>query len=420
MTIPKPSWLKVQLPHGREWRHVEEVLASKNLHTVCDEARCPNKGECWGAGTATFMIMGDTCTRGCRFCAVKTARQGQPLDPSEPLHLAEAVKALGLKYAVITSVDRDDLPDRGAAHFASCIRAIHEMSPGTLVEVLIPDYVGTELSTVLDAKPDVLAHNVETVRRLQPVRDPRASFDKSLQTLREAYAAGIPTKSSLLLGLGETENEVLDALRELRSAGVSIVVMGQYLRPTPHEIPVAEYINPGRFAEYAEKARALGFASVISAPFARTSYHAHEAWGAVDKQVQETGSSPQRGHEVEPEGKAQSARRLDTMKLEVVGKPAGCKLLRMTLEAEAPLSPASRVQRISIRGDFFAVPEEAFDEVEHELEGTVLAELGARFDALVLEKGIQCAGIGGAGLAELVVNLLAQNQLAQKEQHHGT
>jgi len=305
MTIPKPSWLKVQLPHGREWRHVEEVLASKGLHTVCDEARCPNKGECWGAGTATFMIMGDTCTRCCRFCAVKTAHQGQPLDPAEPLHLAEAVKALGLQYAVITSVDRDDLPDRGAAHFAACIRAIRELSPGTLIEVLIPDYVGTELSTVLDAKPDVLAHNVETVRRLQSVRDRRASFDKSLQTLREAYAAGIPTKSSLLLGLGETEDEVLDALRELRSAGVSIVVMGQYLRPTPQEIPVTEYITPTRFAEYAEKARALGFASVISAPFARTSYHAREAWGAVDNPARKTGSGPRRGHEAETEGNTQ-------------------------------------------------------------------------------------------------------------------
>lgn len=286
MTIRKPSWLKVQLPHGREWRHVEEVLASNGLHTVCDEARCPNKGECWGAGTATFMIMGDTCTRGCRFCAVKTARQGQPLDPAEPSHLARAIKALGLKYAVITSVDRDDLPDRGSAHFAACIRSIRELSPGVQIEVLIPDYVGTELSTVLDARPNVLAHNVETVRRLQPVRDRRASFDKSLQTLREAHAAGIPTKSSLLLGLGETKDEVLDALRELRSAGVSIVVMGQYLRPTPQEIPVTEYITPRRFAEYAEKARALGFASVISAPFARTSYHAREAWSALDGQTQ--------------------------------------------------------------------------------------------------------------------------------------
>jgi lipoic acid synthetase len=277
----KPSWLKIQLPHGNTWRHVEEILASHGLHTVCDEARCPNKGECWGAGTATFMIMGDVCTRGCRFCAVKTAKHGRPLDPDEPRQLAEAVQALGLKYAVITSVDRDDLPDLGASHFAACIRAVRELSPDTKIEVLIPDYRGTELEPVLAARPDMLAHNVETVRRLQHVRDPRASFDKSLQTLREAHSADIPTKSSLLLGLGETEEEVLQALKELRNEGVSIVVMGQYLRPTPREIPVVEYVTPMKFADYAQKAKALGFASVISAPFARTSYHAQETWSAA-------------------------------------------------------------------------------------------------------------------------------------------
>ena len=277
----KPSWLKIQLPHGNTWRHVEEILASHGLHTVCDEARCPNKGECWGAGTATFMIMGDVCTRGCRFCAVKTAKHGRPLDPDEPRQLAEAVQALGLKYAVITSVDRDDLPDLGASHFAACIRAVRELSPDTKIEVLIPDYRGPELEPVLAARPDMLAHNVETVRRLQHVRDPRASFDKSLQTLREAHSADIPTKSSLLLGLGETEEEVLQALKELRNEGVSIVVMGQYLRPTPREIPVVEYVTPMKFADYAQKAKALGFASVISAPFARTSYHAQETWSAA-------------------------------------------------------------------------------------------------------------------------------------------
>jgi lipoic acid synthetase len=276
---PKPAWLKVQLPHGNEWRHVEEVLASHGLHTVCDEARCPNKGECWGSGTATFMIMGEVCTRGCRFCAVKTARRGGPLDPEEPRRLAEAVKSLSLKYTVITSVDRDDLPDRGAGHFAACIGAIRESSPETKIEVLIPDYTGAELAQVLAAKPDMLAHNVETVRRLQPVRDHRASFDKSLQTLREARTGGTPTKSSLLLGLGETEEEVMQALAELRAAGVSIIVMGQYLRPTPQEIPVVEYITPTQFADYARKAKAFGFTSVVSAPFARTSFHAREAWG---------------------------------------------------------------------------------------------------------------------------------------------
>lgn len=282
----KPSWLKIQLPHGNTWRHVEEVLASHGLHTVCDEARCPNKGECWGAGTATFMIMGDVCTRGCRFCAVKTAKHGRPLDPEEPRQLAEAVQALGLKYAVITSVDRDDLPDLGANHFAACIRAVRELSPETKIEVLIPDYTGTELEPVLAARPDMLAHNVETVRRLQHVRDSRASFDKSLQTLREAHSAGIPTKSSLLLGLGETEEEVLQALKELRNVGVSIIVMGQYLQPTPQEIPVVEYVTPMKFADFAQKAKSLGFTSVISAPFARTSYHAQEAWSAAQHRSQ--------------------------------------------------------------------------------------------------------------------------------------
>lgn len=277
---PKPSWLKIQLPHGNEWRHVEEILASHGLHTVCDEARCPNKGECWGAGTATFMILGDICTRGCHFCAVKSSQKGRPLDQAEPRQLADAVKALELTYAVITSVDRDDLPDHGAGHFAACIRAIREFSPNTKVETLIPDYVGAELTQVIAARPDIIAHNVETVRRLQNVRDHHASFDKSLQTLSEAHAAGITTKSSLMLGLGETQSEVLDALKELRSVDVAILVMGQYLQPTPQEIEVKEYITPTQFADYAQKARALGFSSVVAAPFARTSFHAHDAWVA--------------------------------------------------------------------------------------------------------------------------------------------
>ena len=281
---PKPSWLKIRLPHGQNWRHVEEVLASHGLHTVCDEAHCPNKGECWGSGTATFMIMGDICTRGCRFCAVRAARFGRPLDPEEPQHLAKAIESLGLSYAVITSVDRDDLSDRGSGHFSACIRAIRELSPSTRVEVLIPDYIGQELKEVLSAKPDVIAHNIETVRRLQSVRDQRASYNKSLQTLTEAASTGIPTKSSLLLGLGETEGEVLEALKDLRSAGVSLIVMGQYLQPSPNEIPVKEYISPDRFDRYAEIARVLGFDSVLSAPFARTSYHAREAWNASKKE----------------------------------------------------------------------------------------------------------------------------------------
>ncbi|MDH7484456.1 MAG: lipoyl synthase, partial [Spirochaetales bacterium] len=216
--------------------------------------------------------------RNCRFCAVATARSGAPLDPEEPARLANAIQTLGLRYAVITSVDRDDLPDRGASHFAACIRAIRAEAPDVRIEVLIPDYVDEELGSVLDAAPDVLAHNVETVRRLQHVRDHRASFDKSLMTLRQAAARGLVTKSSLLLGLGEQQDEVHAAMRELRDAGVSILVLGQYLQPTPAQVEVAEYVHPDIFKEYEAEGLAMGFTTVVAAPFARTSYHAREAW----------------------------------------------------------------------------------------------------------------------------------------------
>ncbi|GHU96990.1 lipoyl synthase [Spirochaetia bacterium] len=257
------------------------ILEKFRLHTVCDEAQCPNKGECWSGGTAAFMVMGDICTRACRFCAVKTAREGRPLDALEGEAIARAAAELGLTYAVLTSVDRDDLPDRGAAHFASCIAAIRTHTPDIRTEALIPDYTAEELATVLDAGPDVIAHNVETVRSLQGVRDGRASFDKSLETLRSAkilgtIAASRPqvTKSSLILGMGEKPDEVLSAMDELRAAAVDILVMGQYLRPTKKQLPVAEYITPDQFARYAEEAKRRGFSSVVSAPFARTSYHA--------------------------------------------------------------------------------------------------------------------------------------------------
>jgi lipoic acid synthetase len=268
---------------------VADTLKQYRLHTVCDEAQCPNKGDCWGAGTAAFMILGDVCTRSCRFCAVKSGRQGVPPDAEEGESIALAAAELGLKYAVLTSVDRDDLPGRGAGHFAACIAAIKGRLPGIRVEVLIPDYTETEIACILEAAPDVIAHNVETVRSLQWVRDSRASFDKSLAALA---AAGKPrlsggrapspgivpaVKSSLLLGLGETETEVLQTMDELRAAGVGILVMGQYLQPTKRQIPVAEYITPERFAFYARAARERGFASVVSSPLARTSYHAFEA-----------------------------------------------------------------------------------------------------------------------------------------------
>jgi len=273
----KPAWLRVAVPSGERWRTMSELIARRGLHTVCDEAACPNKAECWGCGTATFMVLGDICTRGCRFCAVATAKAGTPPRPEEPQELAKAVAELKLKYAVITSVDRDDLADRGAGHFAACVTAIKSMVPGVKVEVLIPDFFGAELDPLILAAPDVIAHNVETVRRLQPVRDARASFDLSLRTLREARKrSSAMTKTSLMLGLGETEAEVLKAMDELRAVGCDMLVMGQYLRPTTVQLPVSEYLSPERFDRYAALARDRGFLSVVSAPLARTSWHAME------------------------------------------------------------------------------------------------------------------------------------------------
>ncbi len=280
--LRKPDWIRVRPPSGGQWREVDAVLRKRGLHTVCDEARCPNKAECWGCGTATFMILGDVCTRGCRFCAVATGTEGSPVRPEEAQELAEAVAELGLRYAVLTSVDRDDLPDRGSAHFSRCVVAIKDRNPGVKVEVLIPDFAEGEIEAVIDSRPDVVAHNVETVRRLQLVRDRRASFDKSLRTLALAKSLGAPlTKSSLLLGLGEKREEVLQAMDELRAGGVEVLVLGQYLKPTEKQVDVVEYIEPNTFAWYAEEGLRRGFSSVVSSPFARTSYHAREAEAKV-------------------------------------------------------------------------------------------------------------------------------------------
>lgn len=277
--LRKPTWIRARAPSGPEWKRVDAILDRRGLKTVCDEAKCPNKAECWGCRTATFMLLGDVCTRGCRFCAVATGREGRPVRAEEADELAAAVEELGLRYAVLTSVDRDDLSDRGSAHFARCVRAIKTRCPEVKVEVLIPDYFGEEVAAVVGAGPDVVAHNVETVRRLQRIRDARASFDQSLRTLVEAKAHGAPlTKSSFLLGLGETRDELFAAMDELRGAAVDVLVMGQYLQPTPREVPVVEYVHPDVFAELAAAAREKGFSAVVAAPFARTSYHAMEAW----------------------------------------------------------------------------------------------------------------------------------------------
>ncbi len=284
---PKPAWLKVAVRAGVAplVAHVDGVLARYRLHTVCRSAHCPNLPTCWGQGTATFMILGDVCTRACRFCAVDHGRP-QPPDPTEPQHLAQAVRDLGLQYVVLTSVDRDDLPDGGAAHYAACVQQVRAAAPHALVEVLIPDFQGDPraLEAVLQAGPHVVGHNVETVPRLTRwVRDRRCSYELSLRVLKavKERAAEVVTKSSLLLGLGETADEVRGVLWDLRHVGVDIVVLGQYLRPTPKQLPVARYVPPEEFAAWAEEARALGFAAVVAAPLARTSYRAEAAYRQV-------------------------------------------------------------------------------------------------------------------------------------------
>ena len=277
----KPEWLRVRPPAGENYAHLKSLLRSLDLHTVCEEAHCPNVGECWGGGTATIMLLGDVCTRGCRFCAVRSGNPHGLVDPDEPRKVAVAIADLGLTYVVLTSVDRDDLPDGGAAHFASTIREIKQRNPEILVEALIPDFQGDmeAVRCVVDAGPDVLDHNLETVRRLQTAaRDRRAGYDQSLAVLRAAKAMrpGIYTKSSIMLGLGETEGEVVEALGDLRAGGVDVVTFGQYLRPSAWHLPVQEFVSPDRFDAYRGIAERMGFLYVASGPLVRSSYRAGE------------------------------------------------------------------------------------------------------------------------------------------------
>ncbi len=276
----KPRWLMVPVPGGERYQKVKATLATLRLHTVCAEAHCPNVGECWGGGTATVMLMGDTCTRGCRFCQVKTAARPPALDPDEPRHLAEAVAELGLDYIVVTSVDRDDLADGGAGHFADAIRRLKAI-PGLLVEVLTPDFQGDAeaIRTVGRAAPDVFANNIETVRRLTPVvRDARAGYQQTLDVLARMKAEfpGVVTKSSIMVGLGETEAEVIETMRDLRGHGVEILTLGQYLRPSAWHLPVAGFVSPERFEALRQEGLALGFRHVASGPLVRSSYRAAE------------------------------------------------------------------------------------------------------------------------------------------------
>ncbi len=277
----KPDWLKVKVPAGKTVARLEGLLRERKLHTVCEEARCPNMGECWDSGTATFMVLGDTCTRGCRFCAVKTHAQGNPVDHDEPEKVAEACLAMALKYIVLTMVDRDDLDDGGSAHVAATIAAIKRRVPNMLVEALVGDFQGRrdQIEGVLQGKPDVFAHNVETVLRLTPrVRDHRCSYLRSLQVLKTAkeIVPGIVTKSSLMLGLGESEREVEQAMDDLREHDVDVVTFGQYLRPSLLHLPVREHVTPARFAALEQRAQKKGFLYVASGPLVRSSYKAAE------------------------------------------------------------------------------------------------------------------------------------------------
>ena len=278
---PKPPWLKVLAPGGENYTRLKGTLRELQLHTVCEEARCPNVGECWREGTATVMILGDTCTRGCRFCAVKTGHPGGVVDAQEPDHVASAVAQLKLRYVVLTMVDRDDLTDGGASHVAQTVRRLHALTPGLLVETLVGDFRGRheDIDTILEARPEVFAHNVEVVRRLtRQVRDVRCTYEQSLAVLEYAKAKAPErlTKSSLMVGAGETDAEVEETLTDLKRAGVDIVTLGQYLRPTPRHLAVDRYVEPARFAAWAETARSMGFKFVASGPLVRSSYRAAE------------------------------------------------------------------------------------------------------------------------------------------------
>jgi len=280
--IPKPAWLKRRLATGVEYEKIRNLIKDRHLHTVCQEAHCPNRWECYSKQTATFLILGPGCTRNCRFCAVEARLQ--PPDPTEPVRVAEAIAQMKLRYAVITSVTRDDLADGGAGFFAQTIAAVRSRSPDVRIEVLIPDFKGNAaaLQTVADAQPDVINHNIETVPRLYPVVRPQADYRRSLNLLRsvKTYANRIPTKSGMMLGLGEAEDEIIRSLQDLRNSLCDILTLGQYLQPTRAHLPVARYLPPEEFNRLKKTALALGFIKVASGPFVRSSYHAGELYHA--------------------------------------------------------------------------------------------------------------------------------------------
>ena len=277
----KPEWLKIKLNTNDTYTGLKKMMREKNLHTVCEEAKCPNIHECWSQGTATLMLMGDTCTRGCRFCAVKTARFPGRLDPQEPENVARAIAEMQLDYVVITSVDRDDLADGGASHYAECVHEIRKQNPETAVEALTPDFNGVmeHVDIVVDSGVEVFAQNVETVRRLtHPVRDPRAGYEQTIEVLRHAkqHRSDVLTKTSLMLGLGERDNEILQTMDDLREAGVDILTLGQYLRPTPNHLAVERYVTPEEFDLYRREGLEKGFIEVVAGPMVRSSYRAEQ------------------------------------------------------------------------------------------------------------------------------------------------
>ena len=275
--VPKPKWLRVKLPTGENYRKVRGLVEEHKLHTICESGSCPNMGECWGAGTATFMILGNVCTRSCGFCAVSTGKPAN-VDPFEPVKLAKSIKTMEVKHAVITSVDRDDLEDGGAGIWMETIKAVRRLSPGTTMETLIPDFAGKweNLQIIIDAAPEIVSHNLETVRRLTKEVRIQAKYDRSLELLRRLKEGGMKTKSGVMLGLGESEAEVFETMEDLRSVNVDILTLGQYLQPTVKHLPVVEFIHPDQFARYQEEGLKMGFIFVESGPLVRSSYHAEK------------------------------------------------------------------------------------------------------------------------------------------------
>jgi|TARA_B110000261_G_scaffold101749_1_gene114570 lipoic acid synthetase len=277
VSFKKPKWLRVKLPIGPEYKKVRKLVDDNNLNTICQSGNCPNMGECWGAGTATFMILGNTCTRSCGFCAVSTGK-GDDLDEFEPAKVAKSIKTMEIKHAVITSVDRDDLADGGAEHWVKTVKAIRRISPGTTMETLVGDFMGKwdDLQQIIDVAPEVVSHNIETVRRLTKEVRIQAKYDRSLELLMRLKKGGMKTKSGIMLGLGETEEEIYETIDDLASINVDIITMGQYLQPTPKHLEIAHFITPEKFEEYRLYAVDKGFRHVESSPLVRSSYHAEK------------------------------------------------------------------------------------------------------------------------------------------------